>query len=99
LDLKLLHQNTATSSYPFATQTTNELPDSAREKKRDEKNLQHLLSSTLESQNHSPKTDHSYLITTQNTQKNSMTQTQNSVPLKRYYNSSKTKTFLNLKIF
>jgi hypothetical protein len=71
LDLKLLHQNTATSSDPFATQTTNELPDSAREKKRDEKNSQHLLSSTLESQNHSPKTDHSsYLITTQKTQKN-----------------------------
>jgi hypothetical protein len=38
LDLKFLHQNTATSSDPFATQTTNELPDSAREKKRDEKN-------------------------------------------------------------
>jgi hypothetical protein len=36
LDLKLLHQNTATSSDPFATQTTNEVPDSAREKKRDE---------------------------------------------------------------
>jgi len=26
-----------------------------------------------------------------------MTQTQNSVPLKRYYNSSETKIFLNLK--
>jgi hypothetical protein len=28
-----------------------------------------------------------------------MTQTQNSVPLKRYYNSSKTKISLNLKMF
>ncbi len=63
-------------------------------RKKEGRNKTHniyLLSSTLESQNHSPKTDHSYLITTQKTQKNiAWLKHKTSVPLKRYYNSSKT---------
>jgi len=56
--------------------------------------LQHKNLKTL-----APKLITATVLPLKTQKKYSMTQTQNSVPLKRYYNSSETKIFLNLKMF